>query len=329
MLTHREIYQQLLSLSPEEQYQKSHPSPTPQPRDYYDQLQKRIVNGQEVYVFDDIGLIPPDQNFNLVQHKRFSMVPAHVHNFIELNYVYHGNCNQIIEDKPVHLKTGQICLIDTDVPHAIGNTGEHDIVIDIMVKKDYFIHELGQDPYAGGIVFDFVLDALSESQNHNQYIVFDNSQDQYISKVMDQILSEYFMPTIGSTKIIKNLISVLFTLLIRIFSYQTNKQHQESQSNIVMILKYIDEHSSNLSLSQLATHFNYNSSYISWLIKHETGHTFSQLQLASKLNHAENLLRNSDKSIRECAQDAGFKNITFFYKKYQAHFHHLPSQRKP
>lgn len=293
--------------------------------EYYDRLNTKEVNGQTAYIFDDLELIPNDQNFNIVKHTRFVPVPLHVHNFVELNYVYSGTCTQVIDGKTVKLTQGQICLVDTDVPHSINNTSTEDIIINILVKRDYFIHQVSQENYDGGIVFDFVLNALSETQSHNQYIVFENSQDKKIKLIIEQILAEHLEPGIGSGKLIQNYISILFTMLVRIFNYQTNKQTTKSRSDVVLILQFIDQNYQKLTLDTLAHHFNYNSSYISTLIKKATGRTFSHLLIDLRLDRADSLIKNSDNSIRECAENAGFNNISFFYKKYQEKFHRLPS----
>lgn len=215
MLDHATIVNRLLTLSEREKHYRKDKSQLSAV--YYERLKKRTINGQEAYIFDALDLIPADQKFNIVQHTRYVPVPLHVHNFIELNYVYSGNCRQVIGGTQVNLSEGQICLIDTDVPHAIGNTDVGDIIINILVKRDYFVHQLTQEPYGGSVVFDFVLKAMSESQNHDQYIVFEKSEDQKIRTIMDQILAENFEPGIGSTKIIENFISILFTMLVRIF----------------------------------------------------------------------------------------------------------------
>lgn len=283
--------------------------------DHYRKLKKQEINGEKVYLFD--GLIPDNQNFEILKHTRFVPVPLHVHNFIELNYIYSGKCTQIIDGKIVELTKGQICLVDTAVPHSIENTTSNDIIINILVKKEYFTRELSQQNFDGGIVFDFVLNALSERQTHNQYIVFKNKKDDQIRLVIQQILYEKFHPAIGNTKIIENLISTLFALLIRDFDYETNKKQQNGKEQISAILQYIEKNYMDLSLSQLAEYFNYTPAYLSALIRKETSRKFSQIVLEKKLELARTLIKNTSDPIYVCAAEAGFSNITFFYKKFK------------
>lgn len=317
------VQQTLLNLNDREKYYKKHPI---LPQEYYQKLSKKKVKNNEVYIFDD--LIPTGQNFNVVKHTRFIPVPLHIHNFIELNYIYSGKCTQIIDGKKVTLTNGQICLIDISVPHSIETTGEEDIIINILVKKDYFIKQLSQEKFSSSIVFDFILNALSETQSHDQYIVFQKSENDQIHFIINQILYEYFEKKVGNTLVIENLIAILFTLLVRNFNYDTNRKEKKNKEHIVNLLQYIDKHSMNLTLADLAKRFNYTANYLSILLKKETGKNFSQLILEKKLDQTEILLQNTNKSIQECARECGFSNSTFFYRKYKEHFHKLPSENR-
>lgn len=58
------------------------------------------------------------------------------------------------------------------------------------------------------------------------------------------------------------------------------------------------------TLESTAKYFNMNASY-------------KELVMTQRLNHAAELLRNSDVPITEIVHIVGYKNISFFYKKFQ------------
>ena len=317
------VNEQLFRLTDREKYYQEHSELS---KDHYQKLITTQINNQKVYVFDD--LIPVGKNFNIVKHTRFVPVPSHIHNFIELNYIYSGSCTQIIDNSKVTLTKGQICLIDTSVPHSIENTNEQDIIINILVKKKYFLSQLSHNTLSSNIVFDFILNALSETQSHNQYIVFKNNDYEQIKLIMDQILYDHFENRIGSDKVIESLISILFSLLIRNFEYITNKTKNKNNKQIIDLLEFIDQNFMEVTLSILSEQFNYTPSYISTLLKSETGKSFSKLVLDKKLEFAEILLQTTDKTVQECAEESGFSNSTYFYDKYKTHFGKLPSENR-
>ncbi len=292
--------------------------------DYYQRLDTITINKEHVYVFDN--LIPEGQHFSVVKHTRFVPVPLHIHSFIELNYIYSGNCTQIIAKRKVELQQGQICLIDTAVPHSIETTGKDDIIINVLIHKDYFAKKFLSGNFDGGIVYDFVLNALSNRQTHNQYIVFNNHQDKQIRTTLQHIIYETYYPEIGSHKIIEHLIAILFTQLVREFDYETNKITKQSKLKMKDILMIIEQDYLSITLPKLAEALNYTPTYISSFIKKETGKTFSELVLELKLEYASVLITNTEKPIYVCAEEAGFSNITYFYQKFKKRFNHLPGE---
>ena len=322
-MTTEEMEAKLFQLSERECYHRDHPNHL---SDYYQQLEKLTINGRQVYLFDN--LMEEQENFTLVKQSRFSPVPYHNHSFIELNYIYSGTCTQLIDDQKVTLTKGQICLIDTGIPHSIEMTGEKDVLINLLIKRDYFAQLISREQFNEGVVLDFVLTALSDKHAHDQYIVFKNNKDDRIHAVIQEMMKETYEKAIGSKRIISNLIAILFTFLVREFDYQTNKQEAAKKQHILAILTYIEENFQTVTLPKLATLFNYSPSYLSALIKRETSKNLTELIIEKKLNLAHNLIASSTKPITKCAAEAGFTNITFFYKKYKIYYGHTPKKKK-
>ena len=50
-----------------------------------------------------------------------------------------------------------------------------------------------------------------------------------------------------------------------------------------------------------------------------------QMIQMQKLKYAENLLKSTDFSITEITHMAGYKNVSFFYKKFQEKYHCSPA----
>ena len=122
----------------------------------WDNLEKVLHNGREVYMMeindprgpslDNGGLLSQYESVSPVstarisvkRNSRFNPVPEHVHSYIEINYVYSGVCPQIIDRTPVTLKKDQVLLIDTNCPHSIPALGGNDIMLSLIVQKEYF-----------------------------------------------------------------------------------------------------------------------------------------------------------------------------------------------
>lgn len=267
-----------------------------------------------------------DAKFAFFQRERFRLRPLHAHRFIELTYVYAGSFRQQIAGEKVTMTRGQLSLLDQEILHSAEPLGKEDIVFTFLVKRTYFLEQMSYTDLEKGLVFHFIVNALSENQAHNQFIIFDQSQDQKIRAIMEQIILEQAEQEIGSKKIMENLLSILFTMLVRVRNYQTNRHFRERNDDIIFILQYIDANYLSVTLPELAQRFSYSASYISYLIKKETKRTFSQLVLEKKLNQVRYLVKNTQLSIQQCAEDSGFSNLTYFYDKYKEFFGNFPSE---
>ena len=90
-------------------------------------------------------------NFSVIKQDRFEEVPLHVHDWLELNYVYSGSCSLYVNRTDITLSQGQMVLINTDAPHAVSRCEENDILINFLISREYlnaaFFERIGKDNY--------------------------------------------------------------------------------------------------------------------------------------------------------------------------------------
>ncbi|WP_379139782.1 helix-turn-helix domain-containing protein [Paenibacillus sp. sgz500992] len=293
----------------------------------YEFMPKTVLeNGQEVFVFVDV--IGEKDNIMIYKHTRFAEVPLHIHSDIELNFVYSGQCTQIINDKQVTLKQGEVCILDTRVPHAILATTSQDVIVNILIRKSYFSSSFLSKIANGGILSHFLANAISEHQNHNRYIIFHSENNASVLILIKQLLCEFYDRAIGSFEMINSYMQLIFYELLRVFEYDTNRPEALTSPRVstIDILKYIEQHFMECTLTSTAEHFNFNPNYLSSLIKKTTGQTFKNLIQSEKFNYASFLLANTNRPIYDIAETTGFNNLTFFYKKFNNRFKLTPQQ---
>ncbi|MFC9712388.1 AraC family transcriptional regulator [Paenibacillus sp. NPDC056933] len=322
-MNHDQLDVKLRTLTDRELYYQAHPSSRSAT---YDSLKKIVHDGQEVYVFQD--MIAEKDNITISKHTRFAEVPLHIHTFIELSFVYSGQCAQIINGKKVTLKQGQICIVDTGVPHAILPTSDDDVIINMLIRKKYFSSSFLSKLANNGILSHFLANAISDRQNHNRYIIFHSENNSNIPILMRQLLCEYYDQSLGSSEMMDSYMLLIFYELLRVFQYDTNRPRPLTQNKvtIIEILKYIENHYMDCTLTSTADHFNFNPNYLSTLIKKTTGQTFKDLVQSEKLNYCSFLLANTDRPVYDIASSTGHSNLSFFYKKFQDHFGITPQQ---
>lgn len=265
----------------------------------------------------------------IFKHARFSYTPYHVHDFVELNYVYKGSVSIIINDEIVDLDEGDVCLLDTEVSHRVLDTGEDDILINFLINKEYFSFNILSRLRSNNIISKFVVDSISETQSHNQYILFYPKESSLIFDAVEGLLCNYYDSEYFSTDAINSYLIVLFYELLKAHQEEYSINYKHSNDNFILdILGYMEENLQDCTLKELSEQFGYNSSYLSRYIKKHTNSTFISLMQDIRLKKACILLENSSLSIDLISQSVGYKNISFFYKKFKAKYGRSPKEYK-
>ena len=100
----------LRQITPREQFYLDNPG-APSPR--FKTMEHRTVRGRDVLYFHLQEL--PNDEIHLRKDSRFTDVPYYMHSNININYIYDGHCDYLIDDKPITLYKGDVCIFDLDV----------------------------------------------------------------------------------------------------------------------------------------------------------------------------------------------------------------------
>jgi AraC family transcriptional regulator, melibiose operon regulatory protein len=291
-----------------------------------------IVNGHPVYFFDkilDLSNNPIEDNIFISQRVPSAYIPIHTHQYIELIYVYQGECTVVLESKEKKLTKGAIIIIDKHTPHTVKATSISDIIIEMKLKHDYLSTGFLSRFTNKSIISQFLIDSLIDSRRANNYLYFPFEVSSKVVGIMEQIMSEYFEKDFFSADMINGYLYILFTELIRQSnsSSQTQKHNLGYKDDIVLdLLKYIDDNYKECCLTDLAEHYKYHPNYISAVLKKATGKSFKDLLQIQRLNKAALYLSNSDLPIPDIADEVGYSSVSFFYKKFNDVFQQTPKE---
>ena len=92
------------------------------------------------------------------------------------------------------------------------------------------------------------------------------------------------------------------------------------------MLSYIAEHSGDITLTQVAEHFNYHPNSISMFVKRKTGKTFFQLRQQLRLSRAAQLLTQGSLSAENAARACGYSNMNNFYTQFYRQYGMKPGE---
>ena len=267
-----------------------------------------------------------NRSIYISKHNRYASYPKHTHQFLELNYVIQGQCQQIINDTPYTFYEGDILLMDAGSAHAIEALGEDDLLINIVFKDTQIsLKNLEELQGQNSILYQFLLKSHTHIQSAENFIVLQSDKTNKSKNLIELMLNEYFDPKPFSNQILEHYLSILLFELAR--SLPTlGDTVRDANDPYVQVLELIDQEYSTLTLAKAAKELNFNKNYLSNLIKEKGNVTFTELLNQKKIMIAQLLLKSTNFSIEKICQTVGYSNKTYFYKQFQNQFGKLPSQ---
>jgi len=267
-------------------------------------------------------------NVVVSKHTRYSHVPLHRHEFVEIVYLYEGSVEILIKDQTMRLEKGDLCIMDSNVVHSIGRTTEKDIIINILTPKRYFNTTFLTTLINVQVVTGFLGEVISQKTAHDKYWLVHCGDNEDIRYSFEKIFCEFLDPAVGSASAIRYHIGLVLIEAVRYDKGENSPAKEEDPASLLLpqILQYIDEHCVTCTLNEVAEHFNYSATYLSKKLKQKTGKSFQELVSEQRLNRVAIQLVNTDASIFEIATNCGYQNMAFFYQKFSQKFGMTPKE---
>jgi AraC-like DNA-binding protein/mannose-6-phosphate isomerase-like protein (cupin superfamily) len=266
-----------------------------------------------------------NRNIWLEKHNRYSPLYLHSHEYFEIFYVFSGSCTHSINGQTQYLEEGTLCLIAPYVEHSIG-VFDDSIVLNIMIQRSTFDDIFFNDLRAHNFLSNFFLSNIYTTSKISS-LSFHIADDELVELLLSMLLEE----TVDDSytyRILNHQISIFFTRLVRKYGKAKADYTAESALNetAMKMISYINDHYRNITLSQLADHFNYTDAHCSRLIKSITSHNFTELLRNVRLRRAESLLLSSPNSVEEISYMVGYENAATFIRLFKQHYHMTPGK---
>ena len=342
-MTKQEFEENLLQLTPAEQYFKLNPEVMEKDKEEYRSI-FNLVNSNETefmgliknrVFFADCNIFPKMKELNnfkssdiaFSRNDRYYNVPVHSHAFIDMNYVFSGNCMIQINENIISLRHGDLCILDCNVNHRILPTGEDDIILNIMLSKQYFTDSFHDVLFNGGPVSKFLADTILGKNNHNHYMLFHTITNPSVKELIENMIIEYLNPGICCSAYLYHSLSLLFIELSRCYQeYMIQSTSHKSLQSLPELLNYLEKNCATCTLTEVANLFGFHPNYLSRMIKQETGSNFQDIICEFRMEMAAFLLCNSDMPIYRIANKCGYQNQGFFRMKFLKQFGKSPAQ---
>lgn len=282
----------------------------------------------ELNHFDARGWINSDENITINKHVHYEIEKEHVHDFIEISYVFSGEGYQCVNGVTRHVQRGDCLFLNFSDVHSfypIGSIG----IINCLVNPAFISSELVDSENALDILtLTSFKDFSGYAEDFTSIFTFAGHEILDVEALLDNMLQEYEQKECGYKVAIKGYFDVLLTKIFRIQKRLSNLDIQNEVMKIApQVLEYIEKnYNKKISLSELAEQSFYNPTYFSTVFKTCFGITLTDYITEKRITSAFKYLNDSNLTIERISRLVGFKNKNQFYKKFKEHTGQTPTE---
>ena len=250
-------------------------------------------------------------------HTRFIAFPEHTHDYVEMVYMCRGQTEHRVNGREITLYEGELLMLGQNARQSIAPAGEGDIAVNIIVRPAFFSATL---PYLGEEetpLRRFLVSCLT-GQNEAGYLLFHVADILPVQNLIENLLYTVLEDLPNRRGIHQMTMGLLFAQLMN--HTEALQFETEEQNAVLSVLRYLEGHYRDGSLSEIAGRLHYALPYLSRLIRQKTGKNYTELLQDKRLSQAAWLLRNSDRKVDEIARSVGYENISYFHRLFAGRF---------
>ena len=147
------------------------------------------------------------------KHPRYLTYLFHTHVFFEMTYVVEGTCTQFFDNASQEMKPGDFCILSPETRHYIYDFNEA-IVVNILIRSSTFMDIFHGLMRQNTKISQFFAGNLY-SRKKLRYMMFHAGDDAEIRRLILAMYDEEQRNDAYSDNIIVNLISIVFSQLLR------------------------------------------------------------------------------------------------------------------
>ena len=266
------------------------------------------------------------EGIHVFKHNCYTPAIPHHHNFFEMFFVLEGHCiHQVGENRSI-LHAGDLCLIQSKVTHSL-DVNDESVIIDVLIRRSTFRQYFYSILRGDNLLSNFFMTTLI-SKPGIDYLLFHAQNDPDLYYAFLELCSESYDQQTYYNELLNAVLTKIFVLLLRRYmeSCELPANHPADSDAALRFVRYIQDHSTDVTLTSLADAFHYSPEHASRMIRHTTGQTFSQLLTSIRLENAKQLLRDTSMNVLDIALQVGYEGSDQFIRAFRKNNQTTPSE---
>ena len=281
------------------------------------EVDKGIYTSGQDFIVDSAKMLQEGKLIAVRTHTRFVHFPSHRHNFIEVLYVCEGAVTNIIGDKKVVIRKGELLFLNQFTRHEILPAGKDDIVINFMVLPEFFdvAYTMAGN---NNVLADFLVNVLRQDQERGEYLHFRVAEVLQIQNLLENMIYSLVTGKGDQNRINQTTMGLIFLYLLDSVQYVEMRVPNQYENMIAMTtLDYIEQRYRNASLTELCEHLHLPMHVLSKI-------NFKELLQRKRLNKAVELMCETDLPVSDVIAAVGYENGSYFHRVFRERYHMTP-----
>jgi len=239
--------------------------------------------------------------------------PKHTHDFLEIIYVYNGECEQFTDNRKYLVSKGDLLFVNYGSTHSFAAKRGFEYV-NIIIKPEYVHRSLSGTENAFALLSLADYYEFAEIVNTSRcFMSFSEEEQKTLERLIELMEKERSNKSPGSEVILHSAINIVLTLVFRKMALPICERMYLNAE----LLEYIRNNCNEaLSMKKIAARCFYNPSYFSRAFKQYTGETFVSYVTNCRIAMACELLMHSESKIDVIMEKCGFTDRTRFFRVF-------------
>ncbi|MCC6093886.1 MAG: AraC family transcriptional regulator [Eubacterium sp.] len=298
-------------------------------------IEKRLYASGEEFTIDYTKLLETGQLITVRTHTRFAHFPLHRHNYVEVMYVCQGSVTHIINHKRLVVRQGELLFLNQYTKHEILPAGREDIAINFVILPE-FLDVASEMIGRNNVLADFIVNTLRKDSLRGEYLYFRVSDVLQIQNLIENMIYSLValkwhavdsveLQTLN--RINQTTMGLVFMYLLEVAPKAETMAPDQYENMIFMTsLNYIEQNYRTATLTELSEGLHLPDHGLSRMIKKTSGANFKELLQRKRLNHAVQLLCDTDLTINDIIDAVGYDNHSYFHRIFRERFHMTPRE---
>lgn len=270
-----------------------------------------------------------DKETDIFINAHYNYFPAflHHHTYFEIVYVLEGSCINYTEGRPLTMKRSDLLILPPGTEHALSSFADGNRIINILIRASLFERMFFKQIPESDMVYTFFNRVLN-SNVKNSFLLYHTRDDVVIKSCILNLFDDqrHFHYYLDSLKI--SYVSLIFSRLLNMHEghYEMFNANMESEHNISMLLRYMQNNYATITLKTMSAFFGYSERHLTRILCTYTGEGFQKNLQHIRIQKAKEYLRDSRYNIEKIALLVGYSSPYNFREVFKKECGMTPSE---